>query len=186
MDALVALQGRVSSAKLIAPGPTTKAIENIQKSALRAADHGHLRPWRFLMIEGDGRKKLGELFVAAEKQKRDNLSEKKCELVANKAMRAPTIVVVIACIKNHPKIPQIEQIISAGAAAQNMLTAAYAQGIGAIWRTGDLAYDGKFSAELGLTKSEQIVGFLYLGTASSDREAKAPKMNIEDYFQSWP
>ena len=67
-----------------------------------------------------------------------------------------------------------------------MLTAAYAQGIGAVWRTGDLAYDSKFSAELGLTRNEAIVGFLYLGTASASCEAKAPKMNTEDYFQSWP
>lgn len=186
MDALVALQNRASSTKLVAPGPTIQVLENIQKAALRAADHGRLRPWRFLMIEGDGRKKLGELFIVAEKQKIDNLSEKKCELAANKAMRAPTIVIVIACIKDHPRIPRIEQIISAGAAAQNMLTAAYAQGIGAVWRTGDLAYDSKFSAELGLTRNEAIVGFLYLGTASASCEAKAPKMNTEDYFQSWP
>ncbi len=59
MDALVALQNRASSTKLVAPGPTIQVLENIQKSALRAADHGRLRPWRFLMIEGDGRNKLG-------------------------------------------------------------------------------------------------------------------------------
>ena len=186
MDALVALQNRASSPRLGEPGPTTNVLENIKKSGLRAADHGRLRPWRFLVIEKDGRKKLGELFVAAEKKKKENLSETKCDLVAKKAMRAPTIIVVIACVKDHPKIPQIEQIISAGAAAQNMLTAAYAQGLGAIWRTGDLAYDAVCSAGLGLAVNERIVGFLYLGATPSDRDLKVQEMNTDDYFKCWP
>jgi nitroreductase len=101
-------------------------------------------------------------------------------------MRAPTIVVVIACVKDHPKIPQIEQVISAGAAAQNMLTAAYAQGLGAIWRTGDMAYDAICSAGLGLAVNEQIVGFLYLGAMPNDRDLKVQKMNTDDYFKCWP
>ena len=124
MDAIKALHNRVSSIRLTEPGPTKKVLDNIKKAALRAADHGRLRPWRFLVIEGDSRKKLGELFIATEKQKISNVTENKSELLAKKAMRAPTIIIVIASLKQHPVVPEIEQIISAGAAAQNMLNAA--------------------------------------------------------------
>ena len=186
MDALVALQNRASSPRLIEPGPTIEALEEIKKSALRAADHCRLRPWRFLVIEGDSRKKLGELFIATEKQKISNVTENKCELLAKKAMRAPTIVIVIASLKQHPVVPEIEQIISAGAAAQNMLNAAYAMGLGAVWRTGEVAYDMNFSAGLGLGISEKIIGFLYLGTIPVGRETNASKINTNDYFKDWP
>ena len=186
MDALTSLQNRASSPRLVDPGPTIEALEEIKKSALRAADHCRLRPWRFLVIECDSRKKLGELFIATEKQKISNMTENKCELLAKKAMRAPTIVIVIASLKQHPVVPEIEQIISAGAAAQNMLNAAYSLGLGAVWRTGEVAYDVNFSAGLGLAVSEKIIGFLYLGTIPVGREANASKINTNDYFKDWP
>jgi nitroreductase len=101
-------------------------------------------------------------------------------------MRAPTIIVVVACIKQHPRVPEIEQLISAGAAAQNMLNAAYALDLGAIWRTGDIAYDSTFSKKLGLDANEKIVGFLYLGTAPDGLRTKTPQLNTTDFFKSWP
>jgi len=186
MDALKALQSRVSSARLVEPGPTKKALESIKKAALRAADHGRLRPWRFLVIEGEGREKLGDLFVVAEKHRTMDLNEKVSQIIFKKAMRAPTIIVVVACIKQHPRVPEIEQLISAGAAAQNMLNAAYALDLGAIWRTGDIAYDSTFSKKLGLDANEKIVGFLYLGTAPDGLRTKTPQLNTTDFFKSWP
>ena len=186
MDALVALQNRTSSPRLVEPGPTIEALEEIKKSALRAADHCRLRPWRFLVIEGDSRKKLGELFIATEKQKISNVTENKCELLAKKAMRAPTIIIVIASLKQHPVVPAIEQIISAGAAAQNMLNAAYALGLGAVWRTGEVAYDMNFSAGLGLAISEKIVGFLYLGTMPVGVRLVLQKLKLTITFRIGP
>ena len=86
MDAIKALHNRVSSIRLTEPGPTKKVLDNIKKAALRAADHGRLRPWRFLVIEGEDRKKLGDLFVVAEKQKTKDLPQKIKEISEKKSI----------------------------------------------------------------------------------------------------
>ncbi len=185
MDALSALHGRVSCPRLIDPAPQGETLRNIQKAAFRAADHARMRPWRFLMLEGDSRDKLGELFIKAASYKSEELTDKQKQRIASKPLRAPMIMVVIASLKQNPKVPDIEQIISAGATAQNMITAAYAQGIGAIWRTGDVAYDQIVMDGLGLSENEQIVGFLYSGTMPVDG-LEAPVLEVNDYFQNWP
>lgn len=186
MDALTALHTRVSCPKLIDPAPRGRVLENIQKAAFRAADHGRMRPWRFLIIEGEGRSKLGKLLVQAQRDKKgEDLSERQQEQLRCKPLRAPMIMVVIASLKENEKVPEIEQIISAGAAAQNMITAAFAQGVGSIWRSGDAVFDPTVMAGLGLKQNEKIVGFLYLGTMPVDG-LKAPELAIEDYFQDWP
>jgi nitroreductase len=185
MDALSALHGRVSCPRLIEPAPKGETLRNIQKAAFRAADHGRMRPWRFLMLEGDSKNKLGELFIKAASSKSEELTDKQKQRIASKPLRAPMIMIVIASLKQNPKVPDIEQIISAGAAAQNMITAAYAQGVGAIWRTGDIAYDQIVMDGLGLSENEQIVGFLYLGTMPVNG-LKAPVLEVDDYFQTWP
>ena len=185
MDALSALHGRVSCPKLIDPAPKGETLKNIQKAAFRAADHARMRPWRFLVLEGNSRESLGELFIKAASAKDTVLTDKQKERIASKPLRAPMIMVVIASLKENPKVPDIEQIISAGAAAQNMITAAYAQGIGAIWRTGDVAYDQVVMDGLGLAGNEQIIGFLYLGMIPVDG-LEAPILQVDDYFQNWP
>jgi nitroreductase len=185
MDALSALHGRVSCPRLIEPAPKGETLRNIQKAAFRAADHARMRPWRFLMLEGDSKNKLGELFIKAASSKSEELTDKQKQRIASKPLRAPMIMIVIASLKQNPKVPDIEQIISAGAAAQNMITAAYAQGVGAIWRTGDIAYDQIVMDGLGLSENEQIVGFLYLGTMPVNG-LKAPVLEVDDYFQTWP
>lgn len=185
MDALSALHGRVSCPRLVDPAPSDEVLENIQKAAFRAADHARMRPWRFLVIEREARNELGKLFVRAQEHKGEMLTDKQIERITSKPLRAPMIIVAIASIKQNKKVPEIEQIISAGAAAQNMITAAYAQGVGAIWRTGDVAYDQTVKDGLGLTTNEKIVGFLYLGTVPVDG-LEAPKLEVSDYFQTWP
>ncbi|WP_438952324.1 nitroreductase family protein [Porticoccus sp.] len=186
MDALQALQQRVSVPRLSEPAPKGDILANIQRAAFRAADHARMRPWRFLVIEGEGRQALGELFVRAEEQRQDNLpTDKMRQRIAERPLRAPMIMVVIASPKEKPKVPEIEQWLSAGAAAQNMITAAYAQGVGAIWRTGDYAYDPLVMAGLGLNDAERIIGFLYLGTVQIS-PPEAPETAIDDYFQPWP
>lgn len=185
MKAIEALLQRVSASKLVDPAPSQVERETIFKAALRAADHGRLHPWRFLLIEGLGRERLGELFARVAAEDDPSLSQLALDRVRQKPLRAPMIVVVIARCETHPKVPLIEQIISAGAAAQNMITAAYAMGLGAIWRTGDLAYDERIKQELGLSGQEQIVGFIYLGTPGVPMDA-APAVNYQDFFSQWP
>lgn len=185
MDALKALHERVSAPRLAAPAPCGEILANIQKAAFRAADHGRMRPWRFLVLEGDGLVALGELFARAEEVKQAGISDKERERAIGRPLRAPMVIVAIASPKANAKVPEIEQVISTGAAVQNMITAAYAQNVGAIWRTGDYAYDPTVMAGLGLAEGEKIVGFLYLGTLEFT-PPPAPEAVTSEYFQSWP
>ena len=184
MEALEALHSRSSCPRLTEPAPSAAALENIYRAALRAADHGLLRPWRFLTIRGASLERLGDLFVAASRTRDPNLTEAQAERIRQKPQRAPMILVTVSSPAEHPKVPAFEQDLSAAAATQNMLVAAYAQGVGAMWRTGDMAYDPVVREGLGLAAHEKIIGFLYLGTApDGDRRLAAP--DPADFFQEW-
>ena len=185
MNALDALLQRQSCNKLTEPAPSPEQWQFIQQAALRAPDHARLRPWRFLVIDGAGREQLGELMVALLLEDRPDASDAEQQRVREKPLRAPMIVVAIACIQAHPKVPAMEQVLSTGCAVHAMLLTAFAQGLGAIWRTGPLASDTRLHAGLGMTAGETIVGFLYLGTpASSLPDVARPAPN--DHFTAWP
>lgn len=184
MKALEALHTRSSVARLTDPIPETEVLENIYKAAFRAADHALLRPWRFLLIKGTSREKLGELFVQAASATDAAIDEQQKEKLRRKPLRAPLILVSISSIKPHPKVPEIEQDLSAAAATQNMLVAAHAQGVGAIWRTGSMAYHPAVMAGLGLAEHEKIIGFLYLGTICGTTR-NLPEPELKEYFQDW-
>lgn len=185
MDALDALHYRVSVSKLTAPAPDKEQCEAIFKAALRAADHGQMRPWRFLVVEGEGLTALGELFCAAAVSDDAGLASEVRDSYRKMPHRAPMIIVVIASCTANPKVPEVEQIISAGAAAQNMITAAYALGIGAIWKTGAMAYHPHVIRGLGLSDDEHIVGYLYVGTPNKPM-GKANPPAVSDFFENWP
>ena len=178
------LQQRNACAKLTAPGPDAGELKEIFKAALRAPDHASLKPWAFITIEGDARLKLGELFVQAHQQAGNKLDEKKAEKIRNKPLRAPLIVAVAASITEHEKVPDIEQIVSAGCAAQNILLAAQALGYGAIWRTGDMAFDDHVQDGLGLAQHQMLLGFIYIGT--KDMALKPlPEHQLNDFVRTW-
>lgn len=183
MNALEALHSRGSVGKLAEPAPRGDALDNMLKAALRASDHQRLRPWRFLVIDGDARARLGQVFVEAELAKDAQLSQEKQTEIAAKALRAPLIIAVVARVREHPKVPAIEQLLSAGAAAQLMLVAAHAQGFAGIWRTGGVAYDPLVHRRLGLEEGDQIVGFLYLGTAQAQK--KTVEVDPGEFTVSW-
>lgn len=185
MLALHALQKRISISKLDSPAPTEQQCESLFRAAERAADHGHLRPWRFLLIKNEGLGALGNLFCAAAVKDTPDLTEKLRLKYCNMPLRAPMIITVIAKYQDHPKVPRHEQLISAGAAAQNIITAAFAQGIGAMWRTGEMASHPHVMVGLGLGVDEEVVGFIYLGSPVGD--AAEPKVQpIEGFVRSWP
>ncbi len=184
MDALDALHRRSSVPKLNDPLPTPEMLENIYKAAFRAADHAVLRPWRFLIIKGEARERLGELFVEAGMAQDSALAPAAIEKLRSKPLRAPLIIVCISSYKPHPKVPELEQDLSAGAATQNMLLAAFAQGLGAMWRTGSLAYNPVVKTGLGLSDAEKIIGFLYIGTIDGGTKQLC-ETDIGAYFQDW-
>ena len=183
MDALEALQNRVSSPRLTGEIGRLE-LNNIFAAALRAPDHALLRPWRFLVIEGEARKHLGELFARAELSENPSQSPQMLEKTRAKPLRAPLLVVGIARVTEHPSVPEIEQVISCGAAMQNMMLAAYAQGLGAMWRTGAMAYNTIVQSGLGLGENETIVGYLYLGQIEGKTRSLTP-LEVDEYFESW-
>lgn len=188
MEALDALLNRVSVPRLEAPAPSAEQREVLFQAALRAPDHGQLRPWRFLTVEGDRREQLGEVLAEAVALKGQAIGEPAQEKALDKArgmpLRAPLVVVVIARLQDHYKVPRHEQLQAAACAAHGILLAAYAQGIGAVWRTGELAYDAHVGQALGLEAGEEVIAFLYLGTP-----AKAPRvpepLPTADFVQAW-
>lgn len=184
MDALDALHLRSSVPKLSDPLPSPEMLENIYRAAFRAADHAVLRPWRFLIVKEDSRRRLGELFVKAGLAREPSLEPAAIEKLRCKPLRAPLVLVCISSFKPHPKVPEIEQDLSAGAATQNMLLAAFAQGLGAMWRTGYLAYDPIVKSGLGLSFEEKIVGFLYIGTINGGTKQLC-EADVPSYFQEW-
>ncbi len=183
MDALTLLHDRVSCPVLLEPGPSTEQLEQIYQAALRAPDHGAIRPWRFLTVEGEARKNLGALFSKAMLSDNEELSQERQEKARNMPMRAPVVIVVVAAVKEHPKVPLLEQEISAGCAAQNIILAAHALGLGAMWRTGDMAYHPVVRAGLGVSAEETVIGYIYLGSPKKIRQA--PQHNQADYVQQW-
>ncbi len=184
MDVITALQNRVSCALLTEPGPGAEQLEILLKAAVRAPDHAMLKPWRFLLIEGEAREKMGELLVKAVLVDKPDSDAAALKKIRRKPFRAPTILVIIAKIKEHPKVPAIEQIITVGAAANNLVTAAFSLGIGAYWRTGSAAYNSIVKEGLGLAPSEEIIGFIYLGTPQV-KFKPAPKIEVGDLLERW-
>jgi nitroreductase len=159
-------------------------------AAMRAPDHGKLRPWRFLVLRGDARARFGALMAESLKRRDPTAPPPLLEKERVKPLRAPLIVVVAAEIVEGHKIPAVEQLLAAGAAAQNLQLAAHALGFGAVWRTGAPAYDPFVKQALGFKVSDAIVGFMYLGTpdvhASAAPAPDASGSNSIGLVRDWP
>ena len=184
MDALELLVGRESAVKLTSPGPDQEELEKMFQSALRAPDHGRLRPWRFVVIPEAKREEFGELMADCLRRMDPGATADALQRERDKAMRAPVIVVAAATIQRGHKIPDVEQLVSAAAAAENIMLAARAQGYGAMWKTGAPAYDVKVKEAFGLVPDNEIVGFLYLGTQVGGG-SPAARPQVQDLVSVW-
>jgi nitroreductase len=185
MDAYDALVTRVSPVEIGEPAPDEATLRKIIAAALRAPDHGRLRPWRFLSVRGDGRLALGDAFAAALQRRDPKTSPEAVELERQKPLRGPLLIVAIAHIDENSRIPAVEQLLSAGAAAQNVVLASHALGFGAMWKTGPAAYDAGVKEALGLEASEQIAGLIYVGTVKTPGKTPAP-LDPAEYLRAWP
>ena len=183
MEALDVLLDRVSVPRLVEPAPDAAQREIMFSAALRAPDHGQLRPYRFLTVEGEARNQMGELLVQALLASHAHADEKAVDKARNGPLRAPLVVVVIAKLIEH-KVPKSEQLITAGCAAHGVLLAAYALGVGAVWRTGELSYSAHVAKGMGLAADEEIIGFLYLGTPLNPPR-EAPRPDVGDFVSHW-
>jgi nitroreductase len=163
MKLIEGIQSRASAVKLGEPAPTPEQVRSILEAGLRAPDHGRLKPWRFIVLEGAARMKLGDGMATLLRKKAPQCTQAQLDAERAKPMRAPTIIVVAArTIKG--KIPEIEQIAAVAAGVQNMFLTAHALGLGAMWKTGGAAYDPEVKTGLGLLAEDHIVAFLYVGT----------------------
>jgi nitroreductase len=164
MELFAAVETRTSAARLAEPGPSPEELDRLLQAAGRAPDHGRLKPWRLIVLKDA----LREAFTAAAAEaKLARLPAVTAEQLAaerEKMNLSPTIV-VIGCAVNRAqtKIPEIEQVIAVGAAAQNLFLAAHDMGYGVMWKTGAAAYDPAVKTTLGLRPDDHIVGIMHLG-----------------------
>ena len=184
MDALDLMLNRESALKLEAPGPSADELNQMFASAVRAPDHGRLRPWHFVVINEEQRAAFGSVMAEALRRRSPETSEGELQRERDKAFRSPVIVVVAAKVKREHKIPVIEQIASASAAAQTIMLAAPALGYGAVWKTGAPAYDAGVKTTLGLEAEDDIIGFLYIGTRTGG-SSPVPRPEPRDYVTTW-
>lgn len=184
MDAMELLLGRASFGTLTSPAPDQPALEAMFASAVRAPDHGRLRPWHFLVVPEQRRAAFGEILAQSLARRDPEATEPMLQRERDKAMRAPMIIVTAARLQPAHKVPVNEQRASAAAAVQNILLAAHALGYGAVWKTGPAAYDACVRDALGLGKNDEISGFLYLGTPAGAPSA-APRPTPSGHVTVW-
>jgi nitroreductase len=181
------LRERVSTRpdQLVEPAPDDADIEKMVTAAVTAPDHGGLRPWRFIVIRGEARRRLGDVFANAAQQRRPSIDPAELEKLRGKPQRAPLIIAVAAAIRpDHPGVPVIEQIQSASAAAQQLQLAANALGFGCIWLTGDSAHDPSVAEALGLDFDDRLIGFVHIGTV--DGVAPGPvRPDAAGFLREW-
>ncbi len=163
--------------------PAAAELEQILNAATRAADHGWLRPWRFILVSGPARRPLGNLLHGAYERQRPGLDPKTLERLRRYPQRIPLMIGIVA-VTTDCQIPQQEQILSAGAAAQNMLNAAHALGLGAMWISPMLATDPRCRAALCLGEADNLIGWLCLGTLKSPLRPK-PRPAGARFAQVW-
>src|SRR6186713_2897400 len=180
MDSLEALITRSSAKTYGDTAPTKEHLATVLQAAVRAPDHGRLRPWRFMLVEGHQRRKFGEMLAASALRRVPGLSEGDLQRERDKAMRAPLIIIVACRIVPGTKVPAIEQLLAAGAAAQNILLSLHALGYAAAWKTGEAAYDTEVKKALGFAADDHLVGFIYTGGGMGATFATGKPASIQD------
>jgi nitroreductase len=165
MELFTAIQTRSSAGRLAEPGPGPEHLEQLLVAAAAAPDHGHLRPWRLIVLKDAVREAFTVAAVEAKRARLPGMSPEQLASERTKISRSPTIV-VIGCAVNREqtKVPEIEQVVAAGAAAENLFLAAHDLGYGVMWKTGAAAYDPAVKASVGLRPDDHIVGIMHLGT----------------------
>jgi nitroreductase len=173
MDMWETIRGRRSIGRVKQDPIAREQIELLLEAAAWAPSHHTTEPWRFFVMTGEGRAVLGQAYAdiaveaAQEAQGMQALAPEDAEAIGNKvrgkAYRAPLVIGIAASPSSSPYVNQAEEYAAAHAAAQNMLLAAHALGLGAIWRSGEPMYHLRMKQAFGLAESEQMVGLIYIG-----------------------
>lgn len=156
------LHDRRTVSGLIAPGPTPDELSALLAAADTAPDHGRLRPWRFIVLDDDGRARVSLAYATVQRARDDDAAL--VERAASKPLRGPCVVVALARTVDHPKVAAWEQLAAAAAAVQNLCLAATALGLGSAWRTGWFIEEAAVRSAAGADDEERIIGMIHLGT----------------------
>ncbi len=172
------------SMNLVEPGPTPEQLTDLLTIASRVPDHGKLAPWRFILFRGDARAAAGEATAAVLLKNRPDIDEKSLAHEKNRFLRSPLVVAVVSRAAPHVKIPEWEQLMSAGAVAMNLIVAANAMGFATQWLTEWVTYDAEARHVLGLADTERLVGLVYVGTPNTD-PFERPRPALADIVSEW-
>ena len=179
------LARRSSKPALLAePGPSAAELNTILMAAARVPDHKKLAPWRFIVFEGDARARFGEKLAEICAREENDVSDVRLETERQRLLRAPTVVCAVYAPKIDAPVPALEQCLSAGAACYNLCLAANALGFGTSWITEWYSFNAAVAETLGLARTEQVAGFIYIGTATEaqpDRDRPA----LADIVTRW-
>jgi nitroreductase len=179
MDVLEAIHNRHSQGK-VKPDPVPRdLIEQVVDAAVQAPNHYKVRPWRFVVLTGEGLNKLGDVMAASQRERHPEFPPEAFDKCRALPLRAPAIIAVGVDKPAEAKVLEIENIAATAAAIQNLLLAAYALGLGAKWRTSEWARDPKVKEFLGFDPDQHIIGFIYLGYPEFVSEP-APRPSFED------
>lgn len=163
MDLFQAIHHR-HSAGVMKPDPVPRdVIEQLLDAAAQAPNHYKVRPWRFVVLTGEGRSKLGAVMADVLKRRFPDLDSPALDRESAKPLRSPVVIAVGVDLPNETKVLEIENICAAAAACENILLAAEALGLGGHWRTGDAARDPEIKKFLGFAPEQNLIAFLYLG-----------------------
>ena len=180
----LALRRSTSKRGLIAPGPSSKALDDLLTVATRVPDHRRLAPWRFLVFEADQRQAFNQKAVEIQKQENPDATEAMLADTASYFTRAPVVVAIISSPDPTHKTPVWEQELSCGALCFNLLMAANASGWAGCWLTEWIAFSPGINALLGLSEHERIAGYIYLGTAK-DKPQERLRPDVSGKIARW-
>lgn len=166
------------------PGPDPTTLLKMLASAVRVPDHGRRVPFRFVTVQGDARRALGERLAARSRQRDPDAPDAVVEKDRERFSQAPLVVTVVGRLGPDEKIPEQERLLSAGCVCFALLQAAQALGYGATWLTGWPAYDPVVHGWLGLEADECVVGFIHIGTPTletPERQRPDPATLLSDW-----
>ena len=184
MDAIRNLLTRNSPRELTTPIPSKDEMHEIYQAALRAPDHAWLRPSRFIEVTGTGLEKLSKIFIKFASNELKDVTPLQMEKYQSAPFRAPMVIILTTKITDHPKVPKVEQMLSTATAAENILLALHAKNYAGIWRTGKFAFNCKIAEYLNLTSDHEVIGYLYVGTATGTNK-KIPELDVEKFITRW-
>jgi len=174
----------VGIAFLNEPGPDAAELEQILTIGTRVPDHGKITPWRLVVIEGAARQQAGEKLAAIAARNNPALDAAGLDIERQRFLPAPLTIGVISSPKEHPKVPEFEQLLSAGNVAFNLVHAAHALGFAASWVTRWYTFDAEAAAMLGARAGERFVGFVHIGTPATTVEDR-PRPALGDIVSRW-